>query len=786
MKKTALILSAVAILASCNTSDTQTTDNGASKDQIINVVPYPDDVQLAAGTFEAAGAGFHIDASINQQTKGIIERFAGQLSLTSGKENAINEGKGNNGFIFIYDGKMPAEAYQIKVSETAVKVYASALNGFNYAIQTIKQMLPVEIFGDVAAMDKAWTLPCCRIDDEPRFRYRGMHMDVSRHFFDMDEVKRYLDIMEVHKLNTLHWHLTDDQGWRLEIKKYPRLTEVGSIRKETLVGHLFESTEYDGIPYGEGCYFTQDQVKEILSYASDKGITIIPEIDLPGHMLAALAAYPEYGCTGGPYDVWGRWGIADDVLCVGKEETMKFLEDILAEVCDLFPSEYIHIGGDECPKVRWETCPHCQAKVKELGLKDDEKFSAEHYLQGYVTNRMESFLSGKGKKIIGWDEILEGEIAPNATVMSWRGVEGGLQAARLGHDAIMTPNSFFYFDFYQSLDKDSEPLAIGGYLPVEKCYSFEPCTPDMTEKEKAHIIGVQANLWTEYISTPDHLHYMLLPRLAALSEVQWCQPENKNWERFYNSADEVCNIYETMGYNYAKHIFDTKGDIRINKEKMCVELALDAQGETEVRYTLDGSTPCDQSPVYTEPLEIRGSCTVKARSSRNGSNVYSKTFTGHKAMGRPAQTLTDPHPNYVYNCPDLLTDGVIGEGPYNSSDYAGWHERPFEAVIDMGETSYHEATLSTFVFKYDYVFGPTAMSVLTSSDGSSYKEVACAEFEILPGEDNGNGCNRYTLSFPETTDRYLKIVAKTMKSLPEWHPGKGLPGFLFVDEVIVK
>jgi hexosaminidase len=368
-------------------------------------------------------------------------------------------------------------------------------------------------------------------------------------------VKKYIDIMAIHKLNVLHWHLTDDQGWRLEIKKYPQLTEHGAIRKQTIIGHGRDRKGYDNTPYGEGFYYTQDQVKEIIDYAAAKGIEIIPEIDLPGHMLAALACFPELGCTGGPYDVWGRWGIADDVLCVGKEETMKFLEDVLAEVADLFPSEYVHIGGDECPKVRWETCPHCQAKIAELGLKDDDKHKAEHYLQSYVTNRMEQFLSTKGKKIIGWDEILEGEIAPNATVMSWRGVEGGLEAVRMGHDAIMVPYTHLYLDYYQSKDKENEPLAIGGYVPVELVYSFEPFTEDMTDEEKSHILGIQANLWTEYIPTDAQLEYMLLPRLSALSEIQWCEPENKDYERFLGNMESMRKIYDILGYNYAKHIF---------------------------------------------------------------------------------------------------------------------------------------------------------------------------------------------------------------------------------------
>ena len=527
MKKTLLLTAIAAAMISC----CHEPQKG------ITVVPYPNEVNIKTGTFDASGAEFHYSAEFDQPARNLIEGFADRLAMVSGCECTVSEGKSGKGFVFIYDPSMPEEAYSLNISPKAATVKASSLRGVNYAIQTIKQMLPVQIFQAEPAEGLDWALQCARIYDEPRFGYRGMHMDVSRHFFDMDMVKKYIDIMEVHKLNTLHWHLTDDQGWRIEIKKYPKLTEVGSIRKQTLIGHIFESDRYDGTPYGEGCWFTQDQIREIIAYAAAKGIDIIPEIDLPGHMLAALAAYPEYGCTGGPYDVWGRWGIADDVLCAGNEQTMIFLQNILDEVADLFPSEYFHIGGDECPKVRWEKCPKCQAKIKELGLKDGEEFKAEHYLQSYVMRRMTDFLETKGKKIIGWDEILEGEVAENAVVMSWRGVAGGIKAARLGHDAIMTPNTFYYLDYYQSTDKDSEPLAIGGYLPVEKCYSYEPFADEMTDEEKKHIIGVQANLWTEYITSDSHLEYMLLPRMAALSEVQWCDQDNKDWKRFSESAD---------------------------------------------------------------------------------------------------------------------------------------------------------------------------------------------------------------------------------------------------------
>ncbi len=756
----------------------------SSNQKGITVVPYPNSVEITEGSFNAKGADFNYPEGLDARSEAVICKFAEQLSLVSGTGNEVNKGDQAGGFTFVLNEDMPAEAYSIEISRKQATVTASGLNGFNYAIQTLKQMLPAETYANQKAAGRCWSLPCCKIEDAPRFGYRGMHMDVSRHFFDMDAVKRYLDIMEVHKLNTLHWHLTDDQGWRIEIKKYPKLTEVGSIRKKTIIGHIYKSKDYDHTPYGEGMWFSQDQVREIIEYAAAKGITIIPEIDLPGHMLAALAAYPEFGCTGGPYDVWGDWGISDEVLCAGNEKTMLFLEDILSEICDLFPAEYIHIGGDECPKVRWETCPRCQAKIRQLGFKDKDGYQAEHFLQGYVMSRMEKFINSKGKRIIGWDEILEGEVAPNATIMSWRGVAGGLQAVRLGHDAIMTPNTFYYLDYYQSLDKENEPLAIGGYLPIEKCYSYEPYTADMTDQEKAHILGVQANLWTEYIATESHLQYMLLPRMAALSEVQWCQPENKSWERFFNSADEFCAIYDAMGYNYGKHIFEVKADVRVNKEKGCVEAVLEAQGSTPIRYTLDVSDPGADSPLYSSPIEIRESCTLKAKSEKND-KVYQKSFCAHKAMGRPVEILTETHPSYTFNCPDLLTDGITGVGPYNSGDYAGWYNKPFEAVIDMEGLRFSSVTLSTFVFKYDYIFNPLNLVVYTSENGEEFTEISRAEFPVEGNIDDGNGCQKFSVTFPETSAKYLKVTAGTIKALPEWHSGKGRPGFVFVDEVFV-
>lgn len=549
MKKFLSALFAIALAASCTSLD--------PKEYGIDVVPYPNEVSLKAGSYKVAGAVFHYDGNMDALSVQAVTDFADRLSRVTGKQSLVSEGHSRTGINFVVDPALDPEEYSLVVNRKAVIIKASALNGFIYAIQTVKQMLPEEIFSDSLDQDEDWKLKCVVIKDAPRFAYRGMHLDVSRHFWSVDEVKRYLDVMQVHKLNRFHWHLTDDQGWRIEIKKYPRLTEKGAVRKETLVGHLQpKDNVFDGTPYGEGLFYTQDQIREVVAYAAARGITVIPEIDLPGHMVAALACYPELGCTSGPYEVWPMWGVADDVLCPGNEKTFEFIENVLSEVADLFPSEYIHIGGDECPKVRWEKCPKCQASIKALGLEADEKHSAEYFLQSYVTERVEAFLATRGKRIIGWDEILEGKLAQDATVMSWRGISGGLEAARLGHDAIMTPNSYLYFDYYQSENQDAEPLAIGGYLPVSKVYSYEPFEEGMTEEEKSHIIGVQANLWTEYITTESQLEYMLLPRLAALSEVQWCQPQNKNWERFEDCVDDVCDIYDQMGYNYARHLLE--------------------------------------------------------------------------------------------------------------------------------------------------------------------------------------------------------------------------------------
>ena len=512
----------------------------------FSVIPMPNDVTLSEGSFSVEEATIVWDAGWDERSDKAIQEFSRTLRTVTGKKPQAN---GAGGLInFIVNPNLSAEEYALNVNAKGVTVEASAFPGLFYGIQTLKQMLPAEIYGSKQAKAN-WALPYVSILDAPRFDYRGIHLDACRHFWSVEETKRYIDIAATYKLNRLHWHLTEDQGWRMEIKKYPKLTEVGAWRNGTCIGKDFDSN--DGVRYGG--FYTQDEMREIVAYAADRNITVIPEVDLPGHMVAALAAYPELGCTGGPYEVWTRWGVSEDVLCVGKEETFTFLEDVLTEVMDIFPSEYIHIGGDECPKVRWEECPLCQARIKELGLKAHGNITAEQELQCYVTARIQKFLNDHGRKIIGWDEILEGDLAPGATVMSWRGTQGGIEAASRGFDVVMTPNSHLYIDYYQSRERDKEPLCIGGYVPVEKVYSYEPYE-GMVPGTEDHILGVQANLWTEYIGTEEFLEYMLLPRMCALSEVQWCNPERKDYTRFDTALDHTFRMLDVMGYTYAKHV----------------------------------------------------------------------------------------------------------------------------------------------------------------------------------------------------------------------------------------
>ena len=549
MRKYSFIFAAVLALAACR----------QVQPQAFSVIPMPAEVAVSEGAYPVAGKAFFLDPRLDNASQDAIWRFKDALEAATGRTSPL--GKGD--IQFLVNPELAPEQYTVQVNKDGVVVEASALNGFVYACETLKQMLPAAIYGGKKAKAH-WVLPYVSIQDQPRFAYRGMHLDVSRHFWSVDEVKRYLDVMTVYKLNRLHWHLTDDQGWRAEIKAYPKLMEVSAWRNGTVIKKDWGSN--DGIRYGG--FYTQEEMKEVVAYAAARGITVIPEVDLPGHMVAALAAYPELGCTGGPYEVWTRWGVAKDILCAGNDAVFTFLEDVFTELMDIFPSEYIHIGGDECfggdaepnRPDPWDVCPKCAARMKALGIKKGPQ--AKHYLQNYVTGRVQAFLNAHGRKIIGWDEILQGDLAQGATVMSWRGVQGGIEAASRGFDAVMTPNGYCYFDFYQTQERDKEPFGIGGDLSLEKVYSYEPFEGLAPEAE-GHILGVQANLWTEYITTPEHLEYMLLPRMCALSEVQWCAADKKDYARFNASLDHTFEMLDAMGVNYS---LDCRGLVGLDRQ----------------------------------------------------------------------------------------------------------------------------------------------------------------------------------------------------------------------------
>jgi len=519
-------------------------------------------------------------SSLSQILKRNIESIIGikpTSSFTQLAENSIQ--------LLLDHNKTNDEAYSLIIDQKNISIRANSGAGIFYGIQTLLQLFPLNKTNEIV-------VPAFTINDFPRFKWRGVHLDVCRHFFPIDFIKKYIDILAFYKINTFHWHLTEDQGWRIEIKKYPKLIEVGSWRKETMG---------DKTPHGG--FYTQEQVREIVEYAKQRYITVVPEIELPGHALAALASYPEYSCTGGPFEVGTVWGIYKDVYCAGNDKVFEFLEGILSEVVDLFPSEFIHIGGDEVPKDRWKSCKKCQSLINSENLKD------EHELQSYFITRIEKFLNSKGRKIIGWDEILEGGLAPNAAVMSWRGINGGIAAAKMNHYVVMSPGTHCYFDHYQGLS--GEPKAIGGFTPLEKIYAYEPIPDALSAEEAKYIMGAQANMWAEYMNSTDHVEYMLLPRLCALSEVVWSQSEIRNLEDFKSRLQNHYEILINKNYNFRipPPINKESEYLLFNDETVILKSPIK---NSKIYYTMDGSPPSENSNLYINPIKLTKPTTLKA------------------------------------------------------------------------------------------------------------------------------------------------------------------------------
>ncbi len=606
-----------------------------------------------------------------------------------------------------------AEAYEINITPKQVIIKGTDAAGVFHGIQTLRKSLPVS-----QPPTTNCQLPAATIRDWPTFSYRAMHLDPCRHFMDLDSVKIYIDMLALHNMNQFHFHLSEDQGWRIEIKKYPELTKVGAYRNGTVIGR--NGRLYDTIRHGG--FYTQEELRGLIQYAAERHVNIIPEIDLPGHMQAALASYPWLGCTGGPYEVWKRWGVSDDVLCAGNEATMLFVEDVLNEVMDLFPSPYIHIGGDECPKVRWEKCPKCQQKIKELGIKGDERFSKEDYLQSYVMNRMAKVVEARGRRVIGWDEILEGNVSETAIIMSWRGTEGGIEAARKGHDVIMAPSSHLYFDYYQSEDPATEPSCVGGYLPVSRVYDFRPLPKELTAEQQKHIIGVQANIWTEYITSFKHVEYMAMPRMDALAEIQWNNPdpETRDFDAFVERCRRMAQLYDLYHYNYAKQIFSPQ--------------------------------------------------------------IYTDTVAPNLATRKPIYLREEPNEKYASKGAVILNDGEMGRIAYTSGRWLGFWGQPLDAVIDLEQPStMSNVRFRSLVNKGAWIYNPSQAIVLVSDDGENFREVAQLDIPITTWMDK-DGNFTYELKFEPVTARYVEVIVKD-HMLPEDHDGYGYPAWIFVDEI---
>lgn len=746
-----------------------------------NVVPLPSEIKIADGE------GFNLNKSTiiaypaeNAQLKRNAELFADYLKQLTGYQLEVSDAAPAENVIILSDTLAAdnAEAYAIVVDNKTINVNGASAAGNFYGLQTLRKAIDASKTGDVI-------FPASEIFDQPRFGYRGAHFDVARHFFPVDSVKAFIDMIALHNMNRLHWHLTDDQGWRLEIEKYPKLTEVGANRAGTCVGHDFDST--DSIPYGG--FYTKAEAIEIVQYAADRHITVIPEIDLPGHMVAALTAYPELGCTGGPYEVWQRWGISEDVLCAGNDKTLEFISDVMTEVAAIFPSEYIHIGGDECPKVRWEKCPKCQARIAQLGLKADAHSSVEQKLQNYLMEHASKTLASLGRKMIGWDEITEGGLFPGATVMSWRGMDGAIKAAQQGHDAIMTPTNYCYFDYAQSRDNGREPLGIGGYLPVAKVYEFDP-TADLTPEQAGHILGVQCNLWTEYIATFSHVQYMELPRMAALADVQWTALEKKNFDEFTGRLTRFIEHYKALGYNYATHIFDVQGGLTPDYENHVVKANLRAIDNAPIYYTLDGTEPTEASNLYTEPVVMDKTCKIRAvviRPETGRSYEFTDSVFFSKATSAKVTLNSKPHTRYSSIMGgDMLTDGRVGTTTFHTGEWMGFEGTPIDATLDLGEVkSIQKVTLRILVDCANWIFDTRGVEIEVSSDGKEFKSIVAEKYPAMTGYETGVKIREYP--FQPTEARYIRVKADCETCAPQWQEAaKGKPCFLFTDEFIVE
>ncbi|MEN8120069.1 MAG: family 20 glycosylhydrolase [Bacteroidota bacterium] len=777
-----IILISVFFMVSCS--------NNMQKSAIpeIEIIPAPVNLITGEGSFAVNENTVLLLNNDDQALKNLVGFLSKAIYNVKGfspkiKVNNAFDNKSNYiGFKLVADDKLNGEAYTLNADGEKVIIQASKPAGLFYGLQTLLQLMPAELYGDEKSANIDIVIPAVQIKDEPRFSYRGMHLDVSRHFFPKEFIKKYIDLIAFNKMNVFHWHLVDDQGWRVEIKKYPKLTDIGAWRvdREDKIWFKREAQKPDEkATYGG--FYSQEDIREIVAYAKDRYVTIIPEIELPAHVMSAIAAYPQLSCTNESITVppGSVWPITN-IYCAGKDSTFLFLEDVLTEVMNLFPSEYIHIGGDEATKTNWEKCKHCQKRIKTEGLGNVEE------LQSYFIKRIEKFLVSKGRKLIGWDEILEGGLAPEATVMSWRGIRGGIAAVKSGHDAVMTPNSYCYFDHYQG-DKKIEPVAIGGYTTLKKVYSYEPIPDELTEQEAKHILGAQANVWTEYIYDGKQVEYMSVPRMSALAEVVWSPKEKKDWDNFNRRMQKQFIRYKYMDVNYSKGT--TKVDINplFSGDSILVEF-YNERYNPEIHYTLDGNAPTVESPVYSSPITISETLTLKAVLVDKGKiigNPSEKLIAQHKAMGAKVVYAELYDEKYKAKAELNLTDGMTGTDSHNDGYWQGFDGYDMEVVLDFGKSlDFAKLSVGCYQNQKSWIFLPNSVEFSISDDGENFISIGVIKNNV-PAEEKGIIIKRFKLETELQKANYLKVKVKALKTCPEWHSGAGEKSWLFVDEITV-
>jgi len=748
-----------------------------AQDKVLPVIPAPVTMKMQEGKFVIDPATLIVrDSAIKAENLVFFKQYLKDRAGIELKTTLANEASAlihkritNHTISLKLDAlAIPEEeGYTLKVSAGQIIITGHNAAGVFYGLQTLVQLMQKTKDGKIE-------VPACHINDYPRFSYRGMHLDVSRHAFPVAALKKWIDMLALYKVNTFHWHLTDDQGWRIEIKQYPELQTISSLRAETIIGHKrYNPHRFDGKSYGG--YYSQQEVKEIVKYATDRHITVIPEIEMPGHAQAALAAYPELGCTGGPYQTATYWGVFDDVYCAGKEQTFTFLAHVLDEVLTLFPSAYIHIGGDECPKTQWKACPACQERIRKENLKD------EHELQSYFIRRMEKYLESKGRKIIGWDEILEGGLAPSATVMSWRGLEGGIAAAKMHHDVIMTPEKYVYLDYYQSL-YDGEQVAAGGYTPLSKVYGYEPVPEELNGEEAKYIKGVQANAWSEYLSTPEKAEYMFFPRMFALAEIAWTKKDVRNYPDFLKRLRRQENMLAVLKINRFRYYDEITSVKSLKNGRPELTLHTDLPGGV-IRYTTNGQTPESTSPVYKNPIIVNHTGEVRAAVFGAGSNpdrVFKQQFVCSKSTGKKINLFQKPAANFTPQDPQALLNGIQGSPFYNDGEWTGFNGDNLEVLIDLEQQTQISA-LGINILKYHWqkMWEPDLVRFEISDDGKKFTVVYQQNTFTV------EGINAVKANITPVKARYIRVTAVNKGIIPDGEYGAGGKAMLLADEILV-